>query len=136
MKIAFLCVANSARSQMAEAPAREMYGNRAEFLSAGSQPSRVNPLAIEALGEIGIDISCRSSKSTADLDFNTISLVITLCAEEVCPLEPPGTTKKHWPFPDPANASKPVDAHLGDFRRVRDALREKLRELEPVVSGN
>ncbi len=133
MKIAFLCVANSARSQMAEGLARHMYGKRAEFLSAGSQPSQVNPLAIAALREIGIDIAGHSSKSTADLDFNKINLVITLCAEEVCPLVPPGTTKKHWPFPDPANASTPVETQRSDFRKVRDAIREKLRELASVV---
>ena len=128
--IAFLCVANSARSQMAEGLARHLYGDRAKFVSAGSQPSHLNPLATQALAEIGIDIRQHRSKSTNDLDFSGIDLVVTLCADEVCPLVPGKTKKVHWPFTDPANASLPRAEQLKLFRTIRDQIRGKLDELE------
>lgn len=86
MKIVFLCVANSARSQMAEGLARALALPDVQILSAGSQPSHVNPFAILALKEWGIDISQHSSKSTTEVDFSDADFVITLCADEVCPL--------------------------------------------------
>lgn len=135
MRIAFLCVANSARSQMAEGLARHRFGGRAEFLSAGSAPSRVNPLAIWALAELGIDPSGQSSKSTAALDFAAIDLVITLCAEEVCPVVPKTTRKLHWPFRDPADATLAEAAQRELFRAVRDQIREKLETLEEQIGA-
>ncbi len=90
MKILFLCVANSARSQMAEGLAKNIFGDKAEIQSAGSQPSgKVNPIAIEALKEIGIDISKNYSKFYDELPakfFADLDYVITLCADEVCPV--------------------------------------------------
>ena len=80
-KMLFLCVANSARSQMAEGLARHRFGDRAEVVSAGSQPSRVNPLAVEVMQEIGIDIRSHHSKSVDTLDAARFDLVITLCAD-------------------------------------------------------
>src|SRR3546814_6829004 len=84
-RILFLCVANSARSQMAEGLTRQILGDRATVMSAGSAPSRVNPYAVEAMAEIGIDISGQRSKPVDDIDPAGVDLVVTLCAEEVCP---------------------------------------------------
>src|SRR5687768_5446670 len=82
----FLCVANSARSQMAEALARQMFGDRVHVQSAGSQPSRVNPYSIEAMREVGADLAAHTSKSVVTIDPASVDTVITLCAEEVCPV--------------------------------------------------
>ena len=103
-RILFLCVANSARSQMAEGLARRIFGDRSEVISAGSQPSKVNPYAIEAMAEIGIDISGHRSKSVDAIDPAGIDLVITLCAEEICPVFPGRLRRLHWPISDPASA--------------------------------
>src|SRR5688572_8431438 len=84
--ILFLCVANSARSQLAEALARMMFGDRATVQSAGSQPSRVNPYAIDVMREVGADLATHASKSVETIDPASVDLVITLCAEEVCPV--------------------------------------------------
>ena len=129
MNILFMCVANSARSQLAEGLARSLYGSRHTFYSAGSQPSRVNPLAIKALDELSIDISQHTSKSTDEIDFSKIDLIITLCAEEVCPVVPHKIEKLHWPFPDPAHKPGNEEEQLGHFRVARDAIRDKLKEL-------
>ena len=126
----FLCVANSARSQMAEGLARSMAPSLA-IQSAGSRPSRVNPYAIEALAEIGIDISAQTSKSVETLDPAGIDLVITLCAEEVCPLFLGGAEKRRWPIPDPASDDPTLSP--GDlrtrFRTARDEIRGRLSRL-------
>ena len=100
-RILFLCVANSARSQMAEALARQLLGPRAEVMSASSNPSTVNPYAIEAMAEIGIDISGHRSKLVDEIDLTGIDLIVTLCAEEVCPVVPGRVKRLHWPIPDP-----------------------------------
>lgn len=84
--VLFLCVANSARSQMAEALARKAFGDRVRVQSAGSEPSQVNPYAIRALAELGIDARSQTSKSVATIDPASVDLVITLCAEESCPV--------------------------------------------------
>ena len=85
----FLCVANSARSQMAEGLARARFGERARVQSAGSAPSSVNPLAVQAMAEVGIDISGQWSKRVDTIDPATVDTVVTLCADEVCPVFPP-----------------------------------------------
>jgi arsenate reductase len=126
MKIAFLCVANSARSQMAEGLAREVFGSSVEVFSAGSEPSRVNPLAIKAMAEIGIDISGHQSKSTSDVELASVDVVVTLCADEVCPVVPGRVRRLHWPFPDPAMPDKSEEVQLKMFRWVRDEIRAKL----------
>lgn len=124
MRILFLCVANSARSQMAEGLARHLFGDRVSVQSAGSVPTRVNPHAIEALAELGIDISTQYSKNVADIPPESIDIVITLCTEEVCPIYPGRVERLHWPLPDPAAA--PPDHARERFRQVREMLREKL----------
>lgn len=103
MRLLFLCVANSARSQMAEGLAPHLLDKRTEVMSAGSQPSGVNPYAVEALAEVGIDMAGHGSKSADEIDANAVDLVITLCAEEVCPVLPGRIRRLHWPIADPAS---------------------------------
>lgn len=118
--VLFLCVANSARSQMAEGLARSLFGARAVVASAGSRPSVVNPLAIEAMREVGVDISAARSKAVDLVDPAGIDLVVTLCAEEVCPVFLGRVERLHWPVPDPAGGG------LEDFRAARDAIHQRL----------
>jgi arsenate reductase len=120
--ILFLCVANSARSQMAEGLARAMAPPGYRFLSAGSQPGELNPLAVRALAEEGIDISHHRAKGLDDAPLAEADVVVTLCAEEVCPVVPGAVRRLHWPLPDPA-------LDLAAFRRVRDELRRLLPQL-------
>lgn len=124
LRLLFLCVANSARSQMAEGLARHLFGHRVIVQSAGSAPTRVNPHAIAALAELGIDAGGHTSKLVDDIPADSIDLVITLCAEEVCPVYPGRVERLHWPLPDPA-AAPPGEA-LQRFREVRDMLRAHL----------
>lgn len=121
----FLCVANSSRSQMAEGLARHM-APHIHVQSAGSAPTRINPFAIQAMNEIGIDISGQHSKSVDDIDRTRIQTVITLCAEEVCPVFPGPVEKLHWPFEDPAAATGSDQDKLAAFCRVRDQIRARL----------
>jgi arsenate reductase len=129
--ILFLCVANSARSQMAEGLARMMLGERATIQSAGSQPSRVNPYAIEVMREIGVDLGGHTSKPVEGIDPATVDLVITLCAEEVCPIFLGTVRRLHWPIPDPASTDPTLarDELLRRFRTARDSIRSKLEQL-------
>jgi arsenate reductase len=131
-RILFLCVANSARSQMAEALARARYGAQALVQSAGSQPSRVNSYAIEVMAERGLDLSTHSSRSVATIDPTTIDVVVTLCAEEVCPLLLGAVRRLHWPIDDPASADPSLtpDAMRARFRRAADAIEARLVELD------
>jgi arsenate reductase len=124
--VLFLCVANSARSQMAEGIARRLAPADVTVSSAGSQPSRVNPLAIRALDEIGIDIRSHASKSVESISPQGIDAVITLCAEEVCPVFLGRAHRVHWGLPDPAGAGKTDEERLQSFRNVRDELRRRL----------
>jgi arsenate reductase len=126
--ILFLCVANSARSQMAEGLARMIFGDRATVQSAGSEPSVVNPYAIEVMREIGADLTTHHSKSVQTIDPATVSTVITLCAEEVCPVFLGDGRRLHWPIPDPASKDTALsrDELLLRFRTARDTLRAKL----------
>lgn len=130
MNILFMCVANSARSQMAEGLARKLFGENATIESAGSQPSKVNPFATKAMQEVGIDISRHYSKSYDELRPGFIvklDYVITLCAEEVCPSMVSRAQKLHWPLPDPANKPGTDEDQLARFRDTRDALEKQLK---------
>ena len=126
--LVFLCVANSARSQMAEGLARTLFGSVVRVRSAGSQPSHVHPNAIAALRELGIDISGQRSKSVDAIDPASVDAVITLCAEEVCPMWPGTHARLHWPLPDPASSDPALSADtvLARFRAARDELRFRL----------
>ena len=128
--ILFLCVANSARSQLGEGLARHLFpGFRIQ--SAGSRPSTVNPYAIEALADLGIDASAQSSKSVADIDPAAVDLVITLCAEEVCPAFLGKAERLHWPIPDPASDDPALSQEdlRRRFRTAREAIRHLLEAL-------
>lgn len=129
--ILFLCVANSARSQMAEGLARHMFGATVRVQSAGSQPSRLNPYAIEVMKEVGIDLDGHHSKSVDTIDPATIDTVITLCTEEVCPVFLGQTRRLHWPIPDPASDDPALagDAMRARFRLARDQIRDHLEAL-------
>lgn len=129
--IYFICTGNSARSQMAEGFAREMLGDRFEILSGGLEPSSLNPYAVQAMAELGIDISGQSSKQIDVDKLWSARIAVTLCgdAEERCPLTPPGVLRLHWPLRDPAKAGGTDEEKLSVFRAVRDEIRERLTEL-------
>jgi arsenate reductase len=127
--VLFLCVANSARSQMAEGIARSLAGPGTTVSSAGSVPSRVNPLAVRVLAELGIDISAHRSKGVEEIDAAGVDTVITLCAEEVCPVFLGTARRAHWGLPDPAGVEGGEEERLAAFRAVRDELRQRLAVL-------
>ncbi|MBL9100870.1 MAG: arsenate reductase ArsC [Myxococcales bacterium] len=133
--ILFLCVANSSRSQMAEALARARWGERVHVRSAGSQPTRVNPYAVEVMAERGLDISSHTSKSVSSIDPDSVDLVVTLCAEEVCPLFLSKATRLHWPIDDPASSDPSLgpDEMRGRFRRAAAELDARLGTLDGSV---
>ena len=126
--ILFLCVANSARSQLAEGLAKAIFGRSAVVESAGSEPSgKVQPWAIEILKEDGIDIAKNQSKSIDQLSsafLANLDYVITLCAEEVCPRLPSRAKRLHWPIQDPASA--PDSEKKSAFRCAKNEIRERL----------
>jgi len=124
--VLFLCVANSARSQLAEGIARRLAPPSIEISSAGSKPSRLNPLAVKALAEIGIDASGQYSKSVDDIPPGDVDVVITLCAEEVCPVFLGKALRLHWGLPDPGAVRGSEEEQLASFRRVRDELQRRL----------
>lgn len=134
-RILFLCVANSARSQMAEGLARHLFGTRAEVLSAGTMPKQLNPHAVIAMAELGIDISGHCSKSVDRIDANNIDIVVTLCAEEVCPLLPGKVQRLHWPIADPSATTGDPDAEevRARFRSARDQIMARLEELRATL---
>jgi len=131
-----MCVANSARSQLAEGLARNLFPN-AEIESAGSRPSNLNPYAITVMKEIGTDISKQYSKSLDALTPEFIiglDYVITLCAEEVCPMLISKAKKLHWPLPDPASKEPLPEAEmLHRFRQSRDAIQSRLRDFKQEI---
>lgn len=127
-RVLFLCVHNSARSQLAEGLLRAMAGNRVEVFSAGSEPSHVHPLAIRVLQERGIDPSAQRSKSVNEFASEKFDYVITLCAEEVCPIFLGATTKLHWALPDPAATPGSEEDQLQAFRRTADELNARLSD--------
>jgi arsenate reductase len=124
VKILFLCVANSARSQMAEGLARRLLGPETEVMSAGSAPTKPNPFAVEAMADRGIDITAHTSKSFDSLDAADFDFVITLCAEEICPWLPGKTQRLHWPIDDPASSDPSIPP--AEFRRRFAAARDEI----------
>jgi protein-tyrosine-phosphatase/catechol 2,3-dioxygenase-like lactoylglutathione lyase family enzyme len=133
--VLFLCVANSARSQMAEGLARKLFGPRIAVQSAGSEPSKVNPYAIEVMREVGIDLTTHHSKSVQTIDPAAVGMVITLCAEEVCPVFLGRARRLHWPIQDPASKdpSIPREEMLARFRMVRDQIQGRLEVLDALL---
>jgi len=131
----FLCVANSARSQMAEGLARKRFGDRLRVQSAGSRPSRVNPWAIEVMREVGVDLATHESKSVETIDPNTVDTVVTLCAEEVCPVFLGKARRIHWPIEDPASDDPAIfrGVMLARFRSARDQIQGYIETLAARV---
>lgn len=131
VKVMFLCTGNSCRSQMAEGFAREYGKGVIEPYSAGLHASHVNPLAIEVMREKGIDISQQSSKSIDSELLKSMDVVITLCshAETSCPVILPPQKRLHWPIDDPAQATGSPEEIMNAFRRARDKIAQRVKEL-------
>ncbi|MER3428976.1 MAG: hypothetical protein C4334_12975 [Pyrinomonas sp.] len=129
-RVLFLCTGNSARSQMAEGWLRALGGDVYEVASAGTRPSAVHPLAIEVMGERGIDLSAHRSKSVADFEGADFDLVITVCdaARDSCPFFP-GKRRLHWSLADPAAVGGDMATRLEVFRRTRDEIEALVRDL-------
>jgi arsenate reductase (thioredoxin) len=129
-RVLILCTGNSARSQMAEGLLRHEAGDRFDVASAGINPSSVRAEAIEAMSEIGIDISGHRSKSVDEFLAQEFDYVITVCdnANEQCPVFPGKTRRVHWSFQDPAAIAGNHQARLAVFRTARDQIRKQLQE--------
>jgi len=127
-RVLFLCASNSARSQMAEGLLRHLAGDRFEVFSAGTKPAGLNPNAVTAMREAGIDISAHRSKSVEEFAGQQFDYVFTVCdnAKESCPIFPGGGRRVHHSFEDPAAA--PPDQQLAVFRKVRDQIRVRLEQ--------
>jgi arsenate reductase len=130
-RVLFVCIHNSARSQMAEAFLKERCGNEFEVQSAGLEPGKLNPVVVEAMQEVGIDISDNPTKAVSDFIKNgkTFTYVITVCDEtsaERCPIFPGVTTRLHWSFPDPSGFPGTPEEKLAKTREVRDTIKAKI----------
>jgi len=125
-RVLFLCTGNSARSQMAEGLLRHIAGDQFEVFSAGTRPAGLNPNAVTAMAELGINIAGSRSKSVDEFAGQQFEYVFTVCdnAKESCPIFPGGGRRLHQSFEDPAAA--PADQQLGIFRKVRDQIAERL----------
>ena len=135
-RVLFLCVHNSARSQMAEGMLRAWGGDRYEAASAGSVAAEVRPLAIRAMAEVGIDISAQTSKTSEAFAGQSFDYAVTVCDEskEACPFFPGATTQLHWSFDDPSAATGSDEDRLAVFRRVRDEIGARIRS-ELLATG-
>jgi len=129
-RVLFLCTHNSARSQMAEGFLRSLAGDRFEVASAGTQATRVHPLAIRAMAEVGIDLGPHTSKVVDEFVEQPWDYVITVCdaANEACPVFPKKANRLHWSFEDPSQATGSDDVRLNVFRRVRDQIKRRIAE--------
>jgi arsenate reductase len=127
-RVLFLCTHNSARSQMAEGWLRALAGDRFEAASAGTEATRVHPLAARAMAEAGVDLGAHSSKTLDRFLGEDWDWVITVCdaANEACPVFAGAAHRLHWSFDDPSRATGSEDARLATFRRVRDEIRARL----------
>lgn len=131
-RVLFLCIHNSARSQMAEAFLQQIAGDRFEVESAGLEPGKLNPLAVEAMRNAGIDISRNGTQSVFELfkSGKRFQYVISVCDEasaERCPIFPGVTTRMNWSFDDPSAFTGTQDERLRQTSRVRDEIRERVR---------
>ncbi len=132
-KVLFVCVHNSARSQMAEAFLKQLAGERFEMESAGLEPGKLNPIVVEAMKEVGIDISQNKTKSAFDFykQGKQYDYVITVCDEsrgQACPVFPGKGERLHWGFDDPAAFSGSKDEKLVQTRQVRDKIKARIIE--------
>lgn len=127
-RVLFICTHNSARSQMAEGLLRALAGDRFDVFSAGTDASRVRPLAIKAMNELDIDIAGQYSKTLARYLKEPFDIVITVCdtAAEACPIFPGAVQRRHWSFEDPSQATGSEAEQLMVYRRIRDEIRERI----------
>ena len=128
-RVLFLCTHNSARSQMAEGLLRHLAGDRFEVMSAGTEATHVRPLAIRAMGEVGVDISAQESETLGRYLREPFDYVITVCddANEACPFFPGAANRLHWSFEDPSKAEGSEEERLAVFRSVRDQIRDRMQ---------
>ena len=128
-RVLFLCTHNSARSQMAEGLLRHIAGDQFDVASAGTEETRVHPLATEAMREVGIDLSAHTSKTLDRFLPEHLDYVITVCdrANESCPIFPGNAERMHWSFEDPSGATGSEQERLKTFRRIRDEILGRLR---------
>jgi arsenate reductase len=143
-KVLFICVHNSARSQMAEAWLNHTCPDEFEAQSAGLEPGTLNPLVVEVMNEAGIDLSQKKTQAVFDIWKSGLlfQYVITVCSEaesEGCPIFPGVTTRLHWPFPDPSKLSGTEEEKRSEARKIRDAIRTKIEawceEMGPKAPG-
>ena len=132
-KILFVCIHNSARSQMAEAWTNHLCGDFFEAQSAGLEPGKLNPLAVKVMREAGIDISRKKTQNVFDLfkSGKLFNYVITVCDEagaQKCPVIPSAGKKIHWSFPDPSQVTGTEEEKLAKVREIRDLIRNKIEE--------
>jgi arsenate reductase (thioredoxin) len=132
-KVLFICVHNSARSQMAEAWVNHVCGDFFEAQSAGLEPGTLNPLGVEVMSEVGIDISRKKTRAVFDVfkSGQLFAYVVTVCDEtsaEKCPIFPGPTKRLHWSFPDPSEVTGSKEAKLEQVRAIRDEIRGKIEE--------
>lgn len=133
--ILFLCVANSARSQMAEGLARQYLPADIVVQSAGSEPSALNPYAVKAMAELGIDISQHYAKAIEEIDSSEIDCVITLCAEEACPVFLGKVPRLRWPINEPAAGRETPEQLLQGFLVARDEIKQHILQLAQSLKG-
>jgi arsenate reductase len=136
-RVLFLCTHNSARSQMAEGLLRHLGGDAFAVYSAGTEATRVRPLAIRAMAELGIDIGGQASKTLDRYLGEPFDVVITVCdeANEACPVFHGARERRHWSFPDPSKATGMEAEQLAAYRAVRDAIRARIEaELLPPAA--
>lgn len=131
-RVLFICIHNSARSQMAEAYLRRYGGGGFEAESAGLEPGTLNPYVVRALAEDGIDISAKRTQSAQDLlkAGRSYDIVVAVCSPEAaerCPIFPGGGKRLHWPFEDPAAFSGSDEQIMSRVRSLRDAIKERVR---------
>ncbi|MCI0586498.1 MAG: arsenate reductase ArsC [Planctomycetes bacterium] len=136
--VLFLCTGNSCRSQMGEGWLRRLGGDRFEGASAGTEPSVVNPMAIEVMEEAGVDLSGHRSKHLREFSGRHFDFVVTVCdrAKESCPIFPGAPTLLHWSIPDPAAFTGTEKERLRVFRDARDEIRDRIRQFLEDVEGN
>lgn len=130
-KVLILCTGNSCRSQMAEGVLRHYGSDKFEVASAGTKPSKVNETAIYVMNEIGIDISKQRSKNVSEFSGQCFDYIITVCdhARESCPVFHGNSIKLHWAFPDPPHEKEVTEETLNEFRRVRNLIHEKFKQV-------
>ena len=138
--VLFICVHNSARSQMAEAWLNHICGDRFAAESAGLEPGVINPFVVEVMREVGIDLSQKKTQAVFDVwkSGKLFQYVVTVCSEgesKGCPIFPGVTTRLHWPFPDPSQATGSHEERLQQARAIRDNIRAKIEQWCEKIRG-